>query len=368
MRINDIISSTETTFSDVTITGNFDFIYSFDPTPVEFNNTELVFNNCTFERGVRLFAATNLKKLIFNRCIFKGSLERAFERNRDLETVEFNDCNTFAVTNALGLFEDCRRLKNLKIPICTRNMSDMAGMFEDCASLEHLDLSTFDTSYNINFNYMFKGCNKLEDINMNFDTSSGIHICNVFDECYSLKSVNVSNWTFMKVDKYATCLFRDCRSLKEIKITIDNRFIKDISQMFSGCEELVSVEIKLPVNSRINNMSSLFNRCSSLTDVSITAPTEIKLKDASKMFKRCEKLTSLALRKIKITNDTCTYRMFDRCHALEQIDMNITCDEDLFKDCESLLLVNDKPYHEKVRISLSILKPTIEIHNKPIYL
>ena len=159
-------------------------------------------------------------KIIFNNNL--TNLERFFEENSNLFSIDLSNLDTSKVTCLYRMFHDCKRLKEIKgiNKINTNKVETMCAMFQSCTELENLDLSNLDTSNVINMEYMFNKCNKLKEIKGidKLNTNKVTNMYGMFQSCYALKYLDLSNFDTSNVLNMEY-IFRDCKKLKEIKGT-----------------------------------------------------------------------------------------------------------------------------------------------------
>ena len=152
--------------------------------------------------------ATKMKDM-FNYCI-------------NLQNVRFPQFPLEKITNTSYMFNYCKKLSKIDLSnLNTENIISMAGMFQHCESLEFLDLSNFDIKNNTQLSCMFNNCYKLTDIK--------------FSEKFNTKKVMFMPW-----------MFYGCENLTILNLTsfnIDKNIIRDMSDMFIGCDKLEEILI-----------------------------------------------------------------------------------------------------------------------------
>ena len=68
----------------------------------------------------------------------------------------------------------------------------------------------------------------------------------MFNDCYELKEINFSNKFNTKNVEYMPWMFYGCENLINLDLTsfnIDKNKIRDMSQMFDGCDKLKEIKI-----------------------------------------------------------------------------------------------------------------------------
>ena len=193
-----------------------------------------------------------------------------------------------------------------------------------------------------------------------------------------------------------------CKNLKEIK-NLENLYTTactNMSYMFSGCDELTSLNLKYFVTTQVTNMSKMFNECRKLktlnvnkfiTDnvenmsdmfVSCTSLKELnvskfnteKVRDMSWMFWGCTSLTKIDLSNFKTNNVESMSDMFVNCNSLQELTLSsnfntekvtdMTC---MFKDCSSLKSLNLISFDiEKVKNMLDMFENCNNLENEGI--
>lgn len=98
-----------------------------------------------------------------------------------------------------------------------KELTDMPFMFYSCHKLTKLDLSNFDTSNVTDMSHMFFYCTNLTELDLsNFDTSNVTDMDSMFNSCHNLTTIK--GVIDMKSCTYCTSMFRNCTSLKDVKI------------------------------------------------------------------------------------------------------------------------------------------------------
>ena len=124
--------------------------------------------------------------------------------------------------------------------INTSNCTNLSLVFEGC-NLKRIDLSGWDTSKVTDFENMFHGCLKLENVKLsNLNVSNAKNLTNMFCCCNSLKILDLSNWDTSNVTSTIQ-MFAGDGNLE--KVYIGNKWnmnnVENDSAMFDGCYNIV---------------------------------------------------------------------------------------------------------------------------------
>ena len=146
-----------------------------------------------------------------------------------LESIDFANLDTSAVTGMDCMFYRCSSLKDLDLSAFdTSAATGMRYMFYDCSSLKALDLSSFDTSAVTDMTAMFNGCSSLAELDLSsFDTGS---------------VTAMGYYDYYKGNTTERGMFGYCRSLKTLDLSsFDTSKVKDMGAMFYGCSSLATI-------------------------------------------------------------------------------------------------------------------------------
>lgn len=121
--------------------------------------------------------------------------------------------------------------------------------------------------------------------------------------------------------------------------------VTDMSNLFSYCESLSTLDVSNLDTSNVTNMSSMFNFCSNLTTLDVSNFDTSNVTDMSSMFKSCINLTILDLSNFNTSKVTNMSNMFLLCRNLTTLDLsnfdtiNVTYMNYMFQGCSSLTTV-----------------------------
>lgn len=180
-----------------------------------------------------------------------------FNECSKLTSLDLSNFNTFKVNRMDSMFDNCSGLTTLDLSnFDTSNVIDMFNMFRGCRSLTTLDLSSFDTSKVTTMNAMFSDCHNLTSADLSsFDTTNVDDMSFMFDNCFNLTALDLSSFDTSKVRKMDD-MFYGCSSLTTIKGIIDMKSCAYCTGMFRNCTSLKGVKIKNPP-ANFENVSGL---------------------------------------------------------------------------------------------------------------
>ena len=126
--------------------------------------------------------------------------------------------------------------------IFTNNIIKADFMFSGCETLENINLSYFNSKNVNNMSYMFYKCKSLSNINLsNLNNQNVTNMRGIFYGCSSLTNINLSNFNTQNVT-YMSDMFNECNSLEKLILTnFDTKNVTDMSNMFSQCFSLINI-------------------------------------------------------------------------------------------------------------------------------
>ena len=197
------------------------------------------------------------------------------------------------------------------------------NMFKGLNKIEEIDLSMFDTSLVTNMENMFYGCSSLKSINFqNVKTSLVESMANMFYTCTKLESLNLSDFDTSSVITM-NHMFSYCSSITSINVSsFDTSLVKDMNNMFGACRLLDSIDISNFKTSLVTDMSSMFLGCNSLTSLDLLHINTSLVTSMNYMFSGCYLLTSLNLSHFKTSLVTKMNNMFRKCSSLKSLDLS----------------------------------------------
>ena len=202
-------------------------------------------------------------------------------------------------------FGGCTSLKNIEFGKNKKIFVNYKGLFSGCSSLEEIDLSFFDTDFDISYfssmESMFAGCSSLKEIDLSCinDSSKVISMENMFSGCTSLKEINLSylNTSNVTSMKY---MFEACASLEEIDFSnFSTSSCEEMTGMFRDCIALENVDISkfetnnVKTNESLSGFRYMFKGCSSLKELDVSSFEIADGSDCREMFADCTELTTI---------------------------------------------------------------------------
>lgn len=211
-----------------------------------------------------------------------------------------------SLSNGNGLFNGIKNLIYAEFTGYNEYYPDVSfkEMFRNCINLKSVDLSkikldyipgrTYNkgkyylSEYFNSINYMFYNCSSLTSVyfpSSNFypeDMSYSFAFCSSLILVYFPISIYA---------KYMNSMFYDCSSFQIFNVTIidSNKAVEnaaintnnliDISNMFSGCSSLISIDLSSIVTPNVRNYEGLFYDCSALKYINIVTFTHNGLPD-----------------------------------------------------------------------------------------
>ncbi len=324
----------------------------------------------------------------------------------NLTEIDFGGClDTSNVTNMRNMFYECSSLTELDLSsLDTSKVTNMRSMFSSCSSLSKLDLSGFDSSNVRDMKNMFYGCDRLKSLICTdskilaeapasaSSPSSDVHVMAVASSDTSsygyfwgqtqYRRTDVKTVTFLSSlngaadnacdvseagdrsilawmdnsnlhvaangviapNSNASGMFQSFGNLETIDFgnCFDTSAVTNMSQMFSDCYSLTSLDLTAFNTSSVTNMSSMFSYCNNLIDLDISSFDTRNVTSMRSMFNFCSNLASLDVSNFDTQNVTSMRSMFNSCSSLVNLDLSgfdtscVTYMDGMFSQCRSL--------------------------------
>ena len=141
---------------------------------------------------------------------------------------------------------------------------------------------------------------------------------NMFSYCSALTSLDVTNFNTAEVTNMSS-MFASCSSLTSLDVTKFNTVnVTNMSKMFYDCVALLSLDVTNFNTANVTNMSYMFFCCSELTSLYLTNFNTEKVTDMENMFFDCSSLTTIyASSKFVTTQVSNSSGMFWYCEKLK---------------------------------------------------
>ena len=138
-----------------------------------------------------------------------------------------------------------------------------------------------------------------------------------------VRSLDLSGWGF----EAATTMYRfsyRCSNVKTLTLPDDMTLanVTSMSQCFSGCGSLQSLDTSKWTLANVTSMDSCFFGCGSLQSLDTSKWTLANVTNMNSCFSGCGSLQSLDTSKWTLANVTSIYRCFYYCNHLREIDLS----------------------------------------------
>jgi hypothetical protein len=238
-----------------------------------------------------------------------------FQNCSNLQNVYFpSTSSTNAIYSFGSAFSACYNLKNILFPINFR-ASTLTNTFQNCYSITNVVFQSAMTNLS-NMNFTFQNCFLLNSITLPTTIGSTISMQSTFSACYSLSNLTIpSGWVLGDLSG----IFSGCNNIISVNLPNNTQnSITGFSAAFNGCTKLQSVVLPTSMTS-VNNMLQTFNNCGNLT--SITLPSTMNsVTTMNSTFSNCYLLTSLTL-PTSMTSCTDFASMAANCLSLKTLTM-----------------------------------------------
>lgn len=118
-------------------------------------------------------------------------------------------------------------------------------------------------------------------INLTYASS----LSGAFDSFYILEEIDLSKWEFSETIKNLSRMFSSCNELVKLDIgNLKTTNVTDMNYMFYGCGKLTSLDLSNFETSNVTNMSYMFSYCKNLKMLDIRNFTFDKVTSYSGMF------------------------------------------------------------------------------------
>ena len=272
------------------------------------------------------------------------NLESMFYNCKSLQYLNLENIDTTNVINISSMFYECNSLLSINLKnFKTNNVSDMSYMFYNCKNLSELNLSNFNTSNIISLNSIFKGCDSLISLDLSNFNFNNVPLFNeLFNYLTFLKILNLSNVHVFNENSDLSYLFHNNYNLEILDLSdvkLGNN--KKINFMFYNCSKLEILNLtNFQFNDMINN--DIFRGLDGLKFL-ILNKAVINKTDLSFLFYGLNNLISLDLSEIKTNFIENISYMFYNCSKLKNLDLsyfntsNVRNMLSIFEGCDSMI-------------------------------
>ena len=192
--------------------------------------------------------------------------------------------------------------------------------------------------------YWFYGCSNLTSItNIEYlKTDNVTNMSNMFSNCSGLTSLNVTNFKTENVTNMAS-MFSGCSELTSLDVNnFNTENVTNMYAMFAICSGLTSLDVTGFKTDNVTSMYAMFEGCSGLTSLDVTGFKTDNVMNMAFMFNGCRGLSSLDVTNFKTDNVTDMNHMFSVCSGLTALDVtnfkteNVTNMNGMFAVCSGL--------------------------------
>lgn len=316
---------------------------------------------------------------------------------QNLTSIDLSGFDTKKVTDMSLMFSFCQNLTSINLSgFDTKKVTDMSQMFFGCSGLTSLNLGNFDLE-NVTDSYeMFMGCislttvqtpknvtveiplpesegyswyyneTKITSLPQNLDYSVEIKKIEETPEPDDIASGSYGNITWIidangkltitgngefsgETGTERAPWYSNKDSILSAEASVES--ITNLSYMFYGCKNLISVNLSgLNTGSAID-MEGMFKDCSSLINVNLSSFDTKNVTNMWGMFEGCSSLSSVDVSGFHTENVTDMQRMFEGCSSLANVDVSnfdtgkVTTMWGMFEGCNSLTSIDISDFH-----------------------
>ena len=278
-------------------------------------NMEKMFYNCEQLTSVNFDEIYNTSSLI--------NMHMMFGNCKKLIFINMSSFYNNNYINGSYLFYNCNELTYINFSeYNVLHFNSMEYMFGYCNKLLYLNLLNFDTSKVIDMTSTFRECRSLRAIeNINFNNSLVESMTSMFSNCVDLTSLDLSNFTSSKYQINMNYMFQLCQKLQYIKFP-QNEIIyaNSMTKMFKSCQALTSLDLSCFNTSQVKDFDYLFQDCRGLEYINLKNFETSSVETMNGMFSNCNSLTSLDLSSFVIPRKSIQY-IFENCKKLEYLNI-----------------------------------------------
>lgn len=173
-----------------------------------------------------------------------------------------NIYNNFLIKNYVGLFKNWKNIYKIDSNVVFMYESIESGtnydeMFKGCDKLENIDFNNWNTRNIENFSGLFASCSELRNLNLNFfDTRNAKDMSYMFSDCLNIETLNIMSFNTKKVLNMSY-MFNNIDKIKIINIyNFNTKNVENMSYMFANCDALKTIYVAYDFNTdKLTNVS-----------------------------------------------------------------------------------------------------------------
>ena len=170
----------------------------------------------------------------------------------------------------------------------------------------------------------FYRCGYLTDIEgiEYLNTENVTNMSEMFSNCWALTTLDLSNFDTKNVTNMSY-MFSNCFALTTLNVSnFDTQNVTDMSNMFGSCSELTTLDVSNFDTQNVTNMGGMFRGCGALKTLDMSHFDTQNVTNMSEMFMGCSALTTLDISSFDTKNVTDMSNMFWGCAALTTLDVS----------------------------------------------
>ena len=170
----------------------------------------------------------------------------------------------------------------------------------------------------------FYRCGYLTDIEgiEYLNTENVTNMSEMFSNCWALTTLDLSNFDTKNVTNMSY-MFSNCFALTTLNVSnFDTQNLTDMSNMFGSCYELTTLDVSNFDTQNVTNMGGMFRGCGALKTLDVSHFDTQNVTNMSEMFMGCSALTTLDISSFDTKNVTDMSNMFWGCAALTTLDVS----------------------------------------------
>ena len=183
---------------------------------------------------------------------------------------------------------------------------------------------SFKTYAPTSLEHFFAGCSTLETITglEYLNTANVKNMSNMFSGCQKLSSLDLSKFNTANVTNMSR-MFYGCQKLSSLDLSkFNTEKVTDMSSMFEDCQELSSLDLSNFNTKEVKQMNNMFWGCSALTSLDLSNFNTANVMYMGNMFFYCSALSSLTLSNFNTEKVESMGNLFEGCSALSSLDLS----------------------------------------------